>query len=74
MHETGLFRYAMREEDEGKGGWKEESAARREYGVVGRGEEVSGGRGSYFAFFCVSSWNSPHPPRRYRVVLLSLEA
>ena len=57
----GLFRYAMRENDRGKGREKMEkkSAARREYGVVGRGggseEGVSGGRGSYFAFFCVSS-------------------
>lgn len=34
------------------------------------GEEVSGGRGSYFAFFCVFFSSPPHPPR-YPVVLSS---
>lgn len=39
------------------------------------GEEVGGGRGSYFAFFCVSSWSPPPPAARcYPVALLSLEA
>lgn len=40
--------------DEGGGG--DGDAARREYEVDGRERErVSGGRGSYFAFFCASS-------------------
>lgn len=59
--------------EEGERGLEEENTE-----LVGRREkkeeEVSGDRDSYFAFFCVSSWNSPHPPPCYpRIVILSLE-
>lgn len=55
------------EEGQGGGGMRLEENTKW---IVG---EAVGGRGSYFAFFCVSSW-ALHPPCRYPVILLPLEA
>lgn len=64
MHETGLFRYAREE----KG--MERRVRLEENTKWFSGEEVSGGRGSYFAFFCVSFSSPPRSPF-YPVVLSS---